>query len=63
MKLYNTREEYYKEHRVCPKCGNRTSSTYIGFVFQKGKPYKDENICECKCGWKGIFDDLVRKQN
>ena len=61
MKVYNTREEYYLDHQVCPVCGEITSSTYLGFVFRKGYPYKDENKCKCgSCGWEGISDELVR---
>ena len=60
-KLYNSSDEYYTDHEVCPKCKSSTSSTYMGFIFYKGKPFKDENICECDCGWEGITDELIKK--
>ena len=60
-KLYNHIDDYYKDHKVCPKCGSKVSSTYMGYVFYKGKPFKDENECTCKCGWEGICDDLVKE--
>ncbi len=63
MKLYNSRDEYYDDHEVCPKCGNGTSQTYEGFMFYKGRPFKDENWCECDCGWEGIVNELVNKKN
>jgi len=60
--LFNSSEEYYKHHKCCPECGyDKHSSTYLGYVFVKEKPYKDENHCKCKCGWSGITDDLVEK--
>lgn len=60
-KIYNSEEEYYWDHRVCPECKKREySSTYLGYVFEKGKLYKDENWCKCSCGWEGITDDLVK---
>ena len=63
MKLYDTVEEYYADHEVCPKCGGDTSSTYMGFIFYKGQPFKEENIRRCGCGWRGITDDLVRRKH
>jgi len=61
-KIYDTEDEYYKDHEVCPKCGSEyTSSTYVGYMFYKGRPFKEENRRECDCGWKGITHDLVRK--
>jgi rubredoxin len=63
IKIYRTREEYYDEHQVCPKCGSGTSSTYVGYIFRPERPFKDENRCECECGWKGIFDKLVKRRN
>lgn len=60
IKVYNSESEYYEEHCCCPKCGSDDyASTYEGFVFIKGKSYKDENWCKCACGWSGIIDDLV----
>ena len=64
MKIYNSEEEYYQGHKFCPKCGNRKANmfqTCFGFIFYEGEPYKDENECECKCGWVGIVDDLIEK--
>ena len=54
-------KKYYEEHVVCPKCFSRTSSTYVGYGFDFKHPeqYKDENHVKCKCGWAGIYHDLV----
>lgn len=64
-KLYESSEEYYVDHAVCPSCGNSdVSSTYIGFIFQKGRPFKDTNRCHChSCSWEGITDDMKPKSN
>jgi hypothetical protein len=59
-KTYRTEAEYYADHRACPRCGSgKYGTTYLGFVFRPGQPYRDENQVECECGWKGIFDELV----
>lgn len=54
-------DDYYEDHRVCPECGDGTSQTFMGFIFYPGKPYKDENLCKCDCGWEGIVDELSKK--
>lgn len=62
--IYNTIDEYYEDHECCPQCGsNELSSTYVGYIFYKDRPFKEENIrrCGCGCGWEGITHDLVRK--
>lgn len=60
MKTYTSQEEYYQLHKHCPNCGNdKSSSTYVGYIFIKDKPFKNENLRECSCGWTGITDDLV----
>jgi hypothetical protein len=61
MKQHASLEQYYADHAVCPKCQSGVGSTLMGFVFRKDRPFKDENICYCKCGWKGITHDLVPK--
>jgi len=61
-KVYNSKEEYYADHECCPKCGsNHLSSTLIDYIFFKDRPFKEENIRKCSCGWEGITHDLVRK--
>ncbi len=56
-------KEYYYNHSYCPNCGSgEYSSTLMCFHFDLNHPenYKDENIIECPCGWKGITHDLVK---
>ena len=62
-KIYNSSDDYYKDHNTCPNCKSVSYiSTYEGFVFRKGEPYKDENVVRCSmCGWIGITDDLIEK--
>jgi hypothetical protein len=59
-KTYRTRDEYYADHKACPKCGGvKYSTTCREFVFRPSAPYRDENRVECECGSKGIWDELA----
>ena len=61
-KIYNSEKEYYDDHECCPKCGSAgLSSTLVGYIFFKGRPFKNENKRKCSCGWEGITHDLVRR--
>ena len=64
---YDFRENYAKQHRVCPKCGSRNfSTTLVGYPLHKDhmETYKDLNRIECyNCGWKGIGHDLVPEKD
>lgn len=53
---------YYSSHKKCPKCGGTNiSQTLMGFVMDANNydAFKDENKCNCKCGWTGIVHDLI----
>ena len=54
-----SKEEYYKLHSVCPKCGGDPGeTTTMGWIF----PSRDTNTTCCTaCDWKGIVHDLVQK--
>lgn len=55
------RSAYYREHVACPTCGGtKLRSTYVGF-FDAARPeaYRDENTVGCRCGWRGVWHDLV----
>ena len=64
---YDFRENYAKQHRVCPKCGSRNfSTTLVGYPLYKDhmETYKDLNRIECyNCGWKGVRHDLVPEKD
>ena len=62
QRIYNSKEEYDKDHEVCPKCYMKDMFvTCICFIFIKNKVYKNENECNCRCGWRGIVDDMIPK--
>ena len=56
-------QQYDKLHSCCPNRGSRNyESTLMGFLFNENHPeeYKNKNSITClKCGWRGIYDDLV----
>jgi hypothetical protein len=66
-KLKEFREQYYIDHKACPKCGyTGTCSTYVGYIpvidANYEIKYKDENRVTCnKCHWEGITHDLVKE--
>jgi len=64
---YDFRENYAKQHKVCPKCGSRNfSTTLVGYPLYKDhmETYKDLNRIECyNCGWKGVRHDLVPEKD
>ena len=49
------RDEYRKQHAVCPACGEYDHCVTTAGVI--GPP--DTNKVSCACGWVGIVDDLV----
>ena len=50
------RIQYYKDHKCCPLCSNEEiERTCMGFIIGD----KDINRASCRCGWKGIVNDLV----
>lgn len=61
-----TREEYYANHVLCPKCKTMdnvvASPVYI--VTSEGKDFKDNvNTARCEsCGWKGMRKDLLKPE-
>ena len=59
-----TREDYYKLHKYCPKCGgDGWSTTLVGYLFDRNRPedYRDMNRVDCPCGWHGNYHDLIAK--
>lgn len=58
-------EQYYEAHARCPQCQATRSTTqiYMGYIMIIGREdqYKDENTAICKCGWKGIVDEMMPK--
>jgi len=51
--------EYYKSHKVCPKCKEIPSlMTYMGTI-NPGDENHDINSVWCKCGWIGEVHKLV----
>jgi len=59
-----TREEYYNNHVVCPKCKTRESvrATNIFLVRSEARDFVDKlNSAICDgCGWKGQVCDLLK---
>lgn len=57
------RNQYYAAHARCPQCQatRSTTQTYMGYIMVIGREdqYKDENTATCKCGWKGIVDEMM----
>lgn len=59
--------KYYSERNSCPLCHSREigPKTYLGYVVvikEDGtvdESFKDENLVECKCGFKGTFHELL----
>jgi hypothetical protein len=61
-----TREQFYKEHQACPKCGNtELAQTLAGVIQRDDKDYVDNvnrAMCDTEfggCGWSGKVIDLV----
>jgi hypothetical protein len=59
-----SREEYYANHVLCPKCKTwekvRVSPVYI--ITSEGKDFKDNvntAICDA-CNWRGMRKDLLK---
>jgi RNA polymerase subunit RPABC4/transcription elongation factor Spt4 len=64
-KSRQAQKEYYDARKFCPKCGDKgLTSTYLGYIMVIGREdqYKDENDVYCRCGWKGIYHDLVAEK-
>ena len=62
--MESLRDEYYNNHRSCPKCGYEYSSqTLIAYTFDLNNPqdFRDENECVCcKCKDIHIVHDRVK---
>jgi ssDNA-binding Zn-finger/Zn-ribbon topoisomerase 1 len=55
-----TLDDYNKEHKYCPNCGNnKLMVTFAGYIFYNYETYVDKNSVSCECGWNGIVHDLV----
>lgn len=62
--LQNLRKIYNKNHRVCPRCKQRSyTTTLVSFPIYENdfKSYKDLNEVKCICGFNGIVHDLISK--
>jgi len=61
------RDEYYENHKACPKCGSTTyGTTLLGIIMDTSAPekFKDRNECVChNCGDKHITHDRVPLSN
>jgi hypothetical protein len=61
------RNEYYENHKACPKCGRTEhNSTCRGPIMNMSAPekFKDTNDCICNnCGDKHITHDRVPLSN
>ena len=54
------REEWSKQHEVCPKCGgSRLQVTTIGIPEVDGKYEDNMNTASCGCGWAGKRSECV----
>ena len=49
------RDEYYRQHKACPKCGNTNLET----TTMGSGPPNDRNHAICICGWRGRVHDLL----
>lgn len=60
------REEYHKNHALCPKCGaDGHITTLAGFMLDVEHPelFKDLNDCTCSsCGDKHTAHERIPKQ-
>ena len=55
--------EYHARHRVCPICGSdRYSSTCMAYIMHNLEDYRDMNIIDCRCGYRGYKHDLVPRK-
>lgn len=64
----NTREEYYTEHQICPKCiSDNIFQTFINIQPVNGvydHHFKDRNLANCmSCGWDGVVHDLIQNKS
>jgi len=60
-----TKEEYYKKHEVCPKCGGKDNiQTLVGCIARDNDWTKviDTNDVFCHCGWKGKIHQMVERK-
>ena len=61
-----TREDYYRQHKCCPRCGSKNLMLGLaGYIFDSRHPetYKDMNPAEClDCGYKGNVHSLVPEE-
>ena len=54
------RKKYYEKHACCPVCGSGSiETTCIGYVSHDLFHHEDSNDANCRCGWRGVVNDLV----
>jgi len=49
-------DEYYERHSCCPRCG--TTDFCVTTMGTMGN--EDHNRVNCRCGWNGTVNELVR---
>ncbi len=65
IKVQKFRDQYYKDHKLCPKCRSTHHNQDYGpaTVLQIDSPETYVDICGVKCldcNWTGIVDDLIK---
>lgn len=60
-------DDYYKEHKYCPKCHScdNLTTSFFGIVSDPSNPqnYVDTNTVRCNhCGWVGLKHDMVGEE-
>ncbi len=61
-----TREEYYTQHLLCPRCkSDNVFASNIVLTTSEAKDYADKlNTARCEnCGWRGMRNDLTKNEN
>jgi len=57
--------DYYLQHEFCPECGKQRDAMWIEYPYHviATTDGVDNNKCECKCGWCGVVDQLISKND
>jgi len=56
-----TRDEYYTQHVLCPKCkSDDVFASNVVIITSEAKDYVDKlNTARCNsCGWRGLRNEL-----
>lgn len=59
---HDARDQYYQNHRHCPKCGGTHNHQTLAcpfFDLEHPETYVDHNDVLCICGWHGKVYDMV----